>query len=606
MYFFSLIFESIIFVLILFLISLGWGKIASNGYFINKNNSSDDWIIDITLGISILSLLATWYLYFNIYSFYFTVTISVIGFVIGLISAFNYMKSKSFSFQSWDNYEKFLLFLISAILLSHFIRMLTPSGCQESFQYHYYLPKLYTEQQSLFLSGYELHDAILNAWGYEVLLSLAYWFGGIPKMTLTIFFLFFIFICQVYRSTILILEDRKTALLAILMVQFSSVYVYFMWWTKPELVLTGIFLMIYTLISTKSEREYKFHENAILLTFMLSLKMTSAVLIPLFLFLCFYHKLNIKWLLKSALFSLLVGFPWAVYLLSHQGGLGGLPTHNPDYFDGPNALGFDNSPYQTIPKYFSTLISYCSMFKPSFYIFAIGIPYFLFKWKKYYFLIIGLLFNYILAAIILTKGMMYYGDEFRYICFTLVVLPIGAAVIAKLAFNHIVSLILLLCLTSYISYKRIHVSLSESFRYYSGYLYGEKKLNQVLTREGGDHFNFYNENKQNHDILFHIGHGNIVVDGKDVIHVGSWSKRYPVWKYKTKEDLIHWLKSMNVTWVLFESMRYSVYARGFGGPQYSDSPESQYYVESIKSINLLSEYEIKGLPSNYKLYKLPD
>jgi len=92
MYFFSLIFESIIFVLILFLISLGWGKIASNGYFINKNNSSDDWIIDITLGISILSLLATWYLYFNIYSFYFTVTISVIGFVIGLISAFNYMK----------------------------------------------------------------------------------------------------------------------------------------------------------------------------------------------------------------------------------------------------------------------------------------------------------------------------------------------------------------------------------------------------------------------------------------------------------------------------------------------------------------------------------
>lgn len=576
--------------------SIGLGQVVST-------DRKKHWIDALSSGTAIMGLSFAWTLSFGLYVSEVMIFIFIIGLITGVKKCTLLCKG------SLNNIRKIRTLAIwptSLLLLAwfgNFIRMSSPSGGQESFQYHYFLPLLYTEQETLFLEGYELYDALLNVWGMEALLSLSQHLGGLHAMGMHLWFLSILFCLQIYRSSQIFFKNRTISLTTTLLTQICTIYICFLWWSKPELILTGYFALIVSKLHQEKNKLSSI-EFSILIAWALSLKMTSIIIAPILIGLIFYHKINSKRLLQTVIAVVFWMTPWTIFLLNHEGGIGALPSGNPDHFVAPNST-IQLPDYHNLKLYFKNLIFYAGLFKPGIFLFLIGLPIFLFKFKHHGYLCIGLFFNLFIAILMLIRAPMYYADEFRYACFTLIVIPIGAGYTLKYLSSKYTVILPLTCVAlSLITYRRVDIAASEAWRYHSGYMKGEKPLYTSLSKEGGVHFQHYLEQRTPKDKLLHIGHGNYATAAPHVIHVGSWSKRYPIWKYQNKEEFLTYCKKLDVQWVLYEKSRYSVYGRGLGGPEYFDTSLSKYYREVQSAMDNLNEFAVKDLSPLYILYHL--
>jgi hypothetical protein len=217
---------------------------------------------------------------------------------------------------------------------------------------------------------------------------------------------------------------------------------------------------------------------------------------------------------------------------------------------------------------------------------------------------LGFLAN-LIAAALLMKADTPFADEFRYVSFTLFVIPMGAGVVVKTMSQWKWMNVCLLCLCGFMVIKRSSVQLQETWRHHGAWLKGNKTLGEALSREGYDQVQVFQKQKNEGETLLHIGHGNFAVHGPDVLHVGSWSKRYPIWKAETREDIIKWCQHHNVEWILFERWRYQSYARGFGGPEYVNNRLSLYYQAVNKTMALITDWEVEGSNWKYALMRIP-
>ena len=499
-----------------------------------------------------------------------------------------------------------LLCCVFAILFSHYLRMLTPNGGAESFQYHYFLPKLFVEQGQLDLTGFELYDALLNVWGLEVLLSMPEYFGGLHFMMIQFWWLLVICCLQLYSATKMLFPEIN-GLHSCLWMLFCSFYSYLLWWSKPELLATGYsaYLISY-LLSSKNKGDLSIAVGiALMFSSLLSFKITCLVLcFPILVATVYIRKEKTVWLLTCILACIFFLSPWIIFILEHKGGLGTFPTDNYSNFSAPLVDSYQKNS-SMIPKFFKDTYHYFLLFKPGIFLFILGFPLFIWKFYKYWLLPIGLLFNWGLAFLLI-NDLTPFCDEFRYTSFTLFVIPMGAAIVSESIFKNNVLKILLITFFIAMTYQRLYTINHETFKYHRSYLFGNQTFVEATTKEGSLAYQVYLNNRSSDtEKLLHIGNGNYFVHGPSVIHVGSWSKNYPVWKYSTSEDLKAWLHGMGVKWILLERWRYESFARGFGGVEYLNSPLTAYYAQSLLTLNSCEKFLVTGSDARYSLYYFP-
>lgn len=584
--------------LLLFLQAAGLGSLVAR----LESRRSPSLTETLTSGIAATGLLYAFLLFAGIFH---TASVSVLLFVgifFGAKPLYLHARQIPAFFKAASPVEKSLFVLIALVLAGGFFHMLAPSGGQESFQYHYFLPVLYVEQQTLFLSGYELYDALFNFWGYEVLLAGSEWAGGLLFMQMQVFMLFVLFALQIHRGTFLLYESRLQSLFATLFALTATVYTYFFWWTKPELVMTGtLFLLLTVWLRDKNPG---WLSGSLMTVWFLSLKITSVGALPIFaLFWFLTRRKDFIWTGKYLSLCLILSLPWILFFLNSEGGLGALPSTNPAHFAAPEPA----SDFQSVNlnhKYLQDLKFYLLLFKPAVYLFLPGLFLFLLYYKKYGLLVLGFLFNLIIARMMIGMD-TYYADEFRYAGYTFFVIPVGAGVIAGLLSRRRVIGWGLVVLLAYLSYSRVSIQASQTWKFYSSFLTGSQSLQSALAREGGIHFQAYlDSRKSKTEKLLHIGHGNYAVHGDSVIHAGSWSGRYPFWKY-TREEFLSWCHENSVRYVLVERRRYQTYSRGFGGREYSGSSLSRYYKLTLELMEKFAEFEQPVSNADYALIRLP-
>jgi hypothetical protein len=498
------------------------------------------------------------------------------------------------------------LLLIFVILLVQWLLTCTPMGGQESFQYHYFIPQLYLEQQSLFLKDFELTEALLNVWGLESLLSFSNTFLGLMGMRVQMWWLYALFIFQIGCGSYWLFQSWQSSYWSMIMAGLCTLFNYFFWWTKPELALVGYCAL---LIPYWKHYSLKWHTqgswiSAVLLAWLYSLKITFITFTPFLLLLLYFDKrFKLVWVFKIALYTLALLSPWIAFLLMGNSGLGAFPMDNPLHFDAPS--GDENLWVQTwTQKYLENMVFTFELYKPASHLFCLGLPFFIYRFKRYALLICGLGAN-LAGAVLLMKADTPFADEFRYVCFSMFVIPMGAGlVLAYLSrWRGMVPFIFLAC--SALIAKRSLVQLGEASRHHGAWLRGELSLAHSLSREGALQYQAFLKQKEPEDRLLHVGHGNYAVHGPSVVHVGSWSKKYPLWKADTPKALLQWCQAQNVQWILFERWRYSSYARGFGGTQYVNNRLSKYYQAVIASIETVEDFKVSPSNNNYWLIRLP-
>jgi hypothetical protein len=597
------------------LISIGWCCILAlsalgTGACVNPKGSPLHPILDLSLGVAIQGSLTTWGLMLGIFD---PVYMGLI-LILGVLGNYFLLRENRVFWRIFPrpkfNFSLAYSSLIAVFMAAGFLRMLTPSGGQESFQYHYYLPQLFCEQQTIFVQGFELYEALLNVWGFESLLAMSQLFGGLPFASLHVWFLYVLFVGQIYLAALWLTDNRTVAWLASLLALFCSVYSCFLWWTKPELPLAGFLALLVAywmrhnnlLNATKRDAVI----SGLISAWLLSLKITGVVLLPIFLIFIFTSgRLKWRWLAIYFATMAVCFLPWIIFLSQSHGGLGAFPMDNPRNFEAPSALPLQ-LPYSLWSKYWRDLLFYIKIYQPASYIFILGLPYLVINYRRYWILLLGVVGNLAMAALLL-KPETPFADEFRYVGFTLFVIPIGAAVILeRFIFWRKEMKWLVLLVMVFFTYRRVEVSVAETWRHSGAYFKGQQTLAQALTREGSQQYEIYLRlRKDSSEKLLHVGHGNVAVNGPEVVHVGSWSKRYPLWKFQEPEDLWRWCRAHQIGWILFERWRYQTYARGFGGPEYVDSGLTAYYRETLRLMDSLKSDEVEGSTAQYALIRVP-
>lgn len=504
----------------------------------------------------------------------------------------------------FDSWLAYILILI--ILMVQWLLTCTPMGGQESFQYHYFIPQLYVEQQTLFIKDFELSQALLNVWGLESLLSFSNAFMGLMGMRVQMWWLYALFIFQVGCGSYWLFQSWQSSYWSMIMAGLCTLFNYFFWWTKPELALVGFCsLMIpYWKHTTSKSHQQDVLISSVLLAWLYSLKITFLIFTPLLLVLLYcLNRLSLKWFFKTTLCTLALLSPWITFLIMGNSGLGTFPIDNPDHFDAPH--GEENLWVQAWgQKYLQNMIFTFDLYKPASHLFCLGLPFFIYRFKSYALLVLGLTAN-LGGAVVLMKADTPFADEFRYVCFSMFVIPMGAGLVLAYVnrWRWLMPLTFLAC--TVLIFKRSHVQLGEALRHHGAWLRGESNLAQSLSREGSLQYQAFLKQKKTGERLLHIGHGNFAVHGPNVVHVGSWSKKYPLWKAQSRQDLLQWCKLKNIQWILFERWRYSSYARGFGGEQYVNNRLSRYYQAVIASMNTIEEFKVSASNNDYTLIKLP-
>jgi hypothetical protein len=452
-------------------------------------------ILILSLGQAILGCLCTFTLFFSIDSKVVYPTLLIIGTVIGFLKALKHLKSMTFNF---DKTECCLLLLLSLVLICQWVVNLAPIGGQESFQYHYFLPQLYLEQQSLGLKGFELYDALINVWGMESLMSFSLHHAGFAGMRIQMWWLYALFLMQIYLSASW-LWSRQVGLWSSVMASICTMFTYFFWWTKPELALVGYSALLLAYWKKHDEHEttsklFDVTMSSILIAWLFSLKITFILLIPiLFIAIVLTKRFKFKWMSQVSSLTMFLFLPWIIFNINNQGGLGVFPMDNPMNFDAP--LGKENiwfiSPYQ---KFFDNLWFTLKLFKPASYLFLIALPLFIIRFKTFDLLVLGFLAN-LIAAALLMKADTPFADEFRYVSFTLFVIPMGAGVVVKTLSQWKWMNVCLLCLCGFMVIKRSSIQLQETWRHHGAWLKGNKTLGEALSREGYDQAQVFKSKK---------------------------------------------------------------------------------------------------------------
>lgn len=579
--------------LYLFIVFLGWGR-----YFLFLSGADPrrfGAVEALTVGVGLSSLYQTWILSFGLGGERSSMIWLLVGFVLGAGALRGLVLPRWRSPITWG-----LVLLLMAHLGVHGFKMLAPSGGQESFQYHYYLPMLYLDQGTLFLRGYELYDALLNTWAMESLLVFSQWVGGPMAQQMQLWFLFLLFALQVGRATWVLYDISGwwAANLALL----CSVYANFLWWSKPELPLAGACLLLVAHLLKDGPR-FPAPVAGVFMAWILGLKITAAIFVPALLLVLPFAGMSWRRVLNCTLWSLFFFLPWMVLGTMGDGGVGGLPASNPRHFSAPDASAW-SLPYPLWQKYWQDLVFYFNLYKPAGHILVLGLPFLMYHWRRYSLILGGLLFSLVMAWLLLGEALIF-ADEFRYTGLALVVIPVGAGVLFHgMARQPWLGALLLLALV-WLGAKRLPIPVSETLRYHRSFLEGRAPLAASLGKEGAAQLLAFREHRQEGDRLLHIGHGNVAVHGPEVVHVGSWSGRYPLWKQRTREELLKELRDLDVQWVLFERGRYASYARGFGGDEYAGSDLTAYYRESLRALELLEPFKRNDLSdASIELFEL--